>query len=699
MKIGLISRLGGLGLSILACGAGILLILWANLLAESAAQRELRIAQAGRDTANLAIAFREHIGRTMTALDQIMLAIKAEHEAAPERFDIPAWLDHSSFLAGLAVRVSLADADGVIRATNFGPAEGRANIADRAHFRHHLDAGAAQPYIGVPLPGRMSGRWTFQVTRRLERADGSFAGVVVVSIDPSSLGQFFETVDLGPRGVALLVGRDGIVRARRAGADTAVGQDIGRGQWREALGAAAQATFIGYGAIDGVERIRSALVVPGFPLVVIVGLGMHDVLAGLDGELHRRLLMAAALTLVIVVLVVLLLREVTRRRRREIDLAEQAALLSTVLEVTPSAIAVKDENGRYILINGAMERQFGRRRSEIIGRRIEDLMLAEDARQIHEWDAAARRAPDQLISGKRPLIVDGKSYYYINQRRICEVGGRALLIVASTDITAIREAEQAIERAAMAEAANRVKSEFFANMSHELRTPLNAILGFSEVMEREVFGPLGHAKYRGYAADIHLAGTHLLDLVNDILDLTKAEAGAIAVRLEATEIAPVMETVRRIVHDSAAGLGLALEITVPPGLVGRADPGRLRQVLLNLVSNALKFTPDGGRITITGWRADGRVWIAVADTGIGIAPEQIPIALTPFGQIENSQVRRHEGTGLGLPLAKRLVELMDGEFTLESEPDKGTRIVFSLAGDVLAVAPGCVDPAPRAASA
>jgi signal transduction histidine kinase len=215
-------------------------------------------------------------------------------------------------------------------------------------------------------------------------------------------------------------------------------------------------------------------------------------------------------------------------------------------------------------------------------------------------------------------------------------------------------------------------------MSHELRTPLNAILGFSEVMQRELFGALGDPRYRGYAADIHLAGTHLLDVVNDILDLTKAEAGAMAIECAPTEIASVVEQVRRIVQDSATELGLALAIAVPTGLAVRADAGRLRQVLLNLVSNALKFTPAGGRISIAAAGAADGIWITVADTGIGIAASQIPIALAAFGQIESSQARRHEGTGLGLPLAKRLIELMGGEFKLDSELGVGTSISFSL---------------------
>ena len=697
MKLGLISRLGGLGLAILACGVGFLLILWGGLVADSAAQRDVRLAQAGRDSANLAIAFREHVSRTLTALDQIMLAIKAEHEADPDRFELPKWLDHSSFLAGLALRVTLVDADGWIRATKLGPEGPPVNVADRAHFRYHRDLAAAQPYISVPLLGRVPGKSSIVVTRRLERPDGGFAGIVAVSIDPSYFGQFFETVDLGRHGVATLIGRDGIVRARRAGSDGAIGQDLG-GLWETIRDQMDRGSFIAKSAVDGVERVRSVMAVPGLPLVVVVGLGTHDVLAGLDAELRRRQLIAAALTLVVIVLVVLLLLEVTRRQIRQTAVVEQATLMGLILDVTPAAIAVKDENGRFMLINEAMERQFGRRRSEIIGRRIEELIGPDDARQILEWDAAARRAPSELIGGERPLNVDGQLVHYLSQRRVCEIGGRALLIAASTDVTAIRQAERAIERAAAAEAANRIKSEFLANMSHELRTPLNAILGFSEVMERELYGPLGHPSYRGYAADIHLAGAHLLDVVNDILDLTKAEAGVMAISLEATEIAPAVDMVRRIVHDTAAELGLVLVIDVPDGLIARADPGRLRQVLLNLVSNALKFTPAGGRVTITAGAADDRVWIAVADTGIGIAAAQIPTALAPFGQIESSQARRHEGTGLGLPLAKRLVELMNGIFALDSELDRGTRITLSLPIEMrAAVVPD--ERAPRAASA
>ena len=678
MKIDLTSRLGGLGLSILGCGAAILVILWGSLIVDSAEQRSLRLGQAGRDTANLAIAFREHISRTLTALDQIMLAIKAEHEADPSRFELPRWLDNSSFLAGLAMQVSLVDADGQVRVTNLGLAGGPVNTTDRAHFRYHLDPAAPQPYISAPVLGRVSGKWSIQVTRRLELPDGSFGGTVVVSIDPLYLGQFFETVDLGRNGVATLVGRDGIVRARRTGAESEVGQDISSGQWRTVLESADKGTFISRSAVDDVERIRSAMAVPGFPLVVIVGLGLHDVLAGLDVELQRRQLIGGALTVVLVLLVALLLREVMRRHRREAALAEQAAVMSTLLDVTPAAIAVKDEKGRYVLINEAMERQFGMRRSEIIGRTTADLVPAGSVQQIIDWDAAARGAPSQLISGERSLIVDGEQRHYLSQRRVCEIGGRAVVIAASTDITAIRQGEQAIERAAAAEAASRIKSEFLANMSHELRTPLNAILGFSEVMERELYGALGDPRYRGYAADIHLAGTHLLDVVNDILDLTKAEAGAMAIECAPTEIASVVEQVRRIVQDSATEHGLALEIAVPTYLAVRADAGRLRQVLLNLVSNALKFTPAGGRISIAAVGAEDGIWITVADTGIGIAASQIPIALAPFGQIENSQARRHEGTGLGLPLAKRLIELMGGEFKLDSEPGIGTSISFSL---------------------
>jgi two-component system cell cycle sensor histidine kinase PleC len=214
-------------------------------------------------------------------------------------------------------------------------------------------------------------------------------------------------------------------------------------------------------------------------------------------------------------------------------------------------------------------------------------------------------------------------------------------------------------------------------MSHELRTPLNAIIGFSEVISSALFGPLD-TRYRDYAQDIHGSGHHLLRIINDLLDLSKVEAGRFELRDGQVQLAALFEACRRMVSDRAVATGVALDIA-STNLVVIGDELRLEQVLLNLVSNAVKFTPSGGEVRITAALGPGGdVSVSVADTGIGMAAEEIPLALQPFGQIDNSLTRPHGGTGLGLPLAKRLVELHGGTLIVESEPGCGTTVTFTL---------------------
>jgi len=239
-------------------------------------------------------------------------------------------------------------------------------------------------------------------------------------------------------------------------------------------------------------------------------------------------------------------------------------------------------------------------------------------------------------------------------------------------------AEKYAEEKTRAEEANQAKSKFLANMSHELRTPLNAIIGFSEIMESAMFGPLGAERYTEYSRDIRESGEYLLDVINDILDMSKIEAGGIRLVPETVAVEPVLADCLRVVSTRAGEKNLTLDSEVDPQIELEADRRALKQVALNLLSNAVKFTPDGGAVTVRGRRRGGMVTIAIADNGIGIPKESLRKLGRPFEQVESQLTKRYQGSGLGLAIAKSLVELHGGRMRIRSKPGHGTMVVVRL---------------------
>jgi signal transduction histidine kinase len=230
----------------------------------------------------------------------------------------------------------------------------------------------------------------------------------------------------------------------------------------------------------------------------------------------------------------------------------------------------------------------------------------------------------------------------------------------------------------MTEEALRSKIQFLASMSHELRTPLNAIIGFSELLTNEVYGKLGDSHYRDYAQDICDSGKHLLGVINDVLDISKLDTVITETYTEPLDLAEFLHKTMQMIRPQAERAGIVLTEKfdgVLPSML--TDERRLRQVLLNLLSNAIKFTAQGGNVSIAAYRQGGSVSIAVSDTGVGIAPDDIPKAMENYGQVQTGWSRTQEGTGLGLPLAKRLVELLGGSFVLESKVGVGTNIIVT----------------------
>ncbi len=263
-------------------------------------------------------------------------------------------------------------------------------------------------------------------------------------------------------------------------------------------------------------------------------------------------------------------------------------------------------------------------------------------------------ADDYLIKGQS----DGQLMVRAIRYSVERARGRLLLVDAK----------------AKAEIANRVKTEFLANMSHELRTPLNAIMGFSELLKAEMLGPLGHPSYAEYAKDIYQSAAHLLQIINDILDLSKVEAGKIELDERPIDLNTLVTASLRLITERASEAGVEIVNELPADLPRLyADERLLKQILINLLSNAVKFTKSGGSVKVQAWREPtGVLALAVADTGIGISEENLPRVMEPFRQADATLSRKYEGTGLGLPLVKSFVELHRGVFELKSQVNAGT---------------------------
>ncbi len=261
---------------------------------------------------------------------------------------------------------------------------------------------------------------------------------------------------------------------------------------------------------------------------------------------------------------------------------------------------------------------------------------------------------------------------------------RAEVETARTEVeVAQAEAETARTALAEVELASRAKSDFLALMSHELRTPLNSILGFAEIIREQMFGAVGSDRYVSYARDISESGEHLLGVVNDILDLSKVEAGRMELHEETVDLLAVIQEATTLVQERATDKGLTLRASMPQSLPFlNADERLVKQMLINLLSNAVNFTPGGGWVAVTAERSrKGGITLAVADSGIGIEPEDLPRVLMPFHAKNEPLAQKSHGTGLGLPLVKSLIELHGGEFHIKSTPKVGTTVVLSFPRD------------------
>ena len=407
------------------------------------------------------------------------------------------------------------------------------------------------------------------------------------------------------------------------------------------------------------------------------------------------------------------MRTAADRWRLDRTLQQERNLLHSLMNNVPDAIFFKDRALNFTRVNVAQAALLGvDTASGAIGHSLTDLAPGGHADDVEQQERLLLDSGVPLVDKEESAVdaTTGEAIWHsitkVPIRRGDEITG---LVGIARDISKRKQAEdylrrghdelqQAVEertswlrqeirrrtaaeeqaRAALvsAEASSRAKTIFLANMSHELRTPLNAIIGFAELAATMMDQP-ELVKYGAFLGNIDESAHHLLRVINDILDVSRIEVGKVTLRDTEVDIGDVIQGSLRLVGPVAAGKGQTLAFSIAdhfPKLKG--DERLLKQTLLNIISNAAKFTPEGGHIAVKAWMEDGAIAIAVEDDGVGIAASDIPLVLLPFGQVENAMQRKHDGTGLGLPLAKGFMELHGGTLSLESVIDEGTRVVL-----------------------
>src|SRR5712691_619941 len=599
-------------------GALIILLTGAAAWLQLASERTAILDEAKKHTSNLARAFEEHIRRTVKEIDQTLLVLRRGYESDSAHFALWEWPGKELLLQDLPVQIAMADRDGRIVGTTEGPAPVSVSVRNEDYFRHLASQNDDSLFFGQPVVGRGGGRagghWAMPLARRLNAADGSFAGVLIVSLDPYSLARFYESVDLGPGGTVMLVGRDGVVRARvsftRQSSDARYKAQItiGENVTLQLTPDARDQSFHVQSALDNVSRVVSYSVLPDYPLIVGVGLSDNDLFAGYEASRSRLLGAAGGVAVVVLAFTALLVRQLLRRQRSEAALAAREAELSgererlssalaslqisnerfrAIIETARDAILTVNAAGAIEIANPAATRIFGWPEPELQRRGVTAL-IADDPPGFNNFLAAAGGSRE--FRGRR---ADGTSFdMEVAFADFSDAGGRKAAIIIR-DISGRKQAEREIVAAKeQAEEANRAKSRFLAVMSHEIRTPMNGVVGMTGLLLDTKLSPEQHR----YAEIVRDSADHLLSVINDILDFSRLEADRVVLDEADFAIEPLVQSVCDVMAPPAFAKGLELGFYLAPGTPGAAcgDAGRIRQVLYNLVGNAIKFTDTGG---------------------------------------------------------------------------------------------------------
>ena len=628
------------------------------------------------NTGNLARGFGENVTRTIEGVDQLLKTLRNVYARDPANFKLAQLVPPEGVLGGLTVQVAATDTKSLLFTSNLPGGEG-IDLSDRPHIRVHMNTSADELFVSVPVLGRLSKKWSLQFTRKLFDAEGQFAGVLVISLDPYAMSRFYGALEIG-HGAIIVVGLDdGVVRARAPDAEKSLGLTLSPATLELVRKPPAKDRFFVSSPLDGIERLYSSRQIEGYKLAVLVGLDTAEVFAPFWRDVEYYLAAGLGLSVLIVLLGAALVQQRTR-------LVASQQRLSATLENISQGILMIDADGTVPVLNQRAVALLGLPQDLA----YEGITFAEilDWQLLHaDLLPPAPGEPDIRASARKRLF-EPPSYERTRPNGVAlEVRTQMLpdggAVRTYTDITERKRTAQALEAARdAAEAASRARAKFLAIVSHEVRTPINGVIGISGLLLDSELS----AEQRHYAEALRESAEDLLRIINDILDFSKLEANRMDLDVISFDFPHVVMGVIDLLHVKASEKQLSLSADIAPDMPRhlRGDPGRIRQILLNLVDNGLKFTESGGvtvSVTLLSRVGDKvRIAMRVRDTGIGIPKAALAGLFEQFNQVDSSISRRFGGTGLGLAISRRLIEQMEGSIAVKSVLGEGAEFTFDL---------------------